>query len=217
MAMTETLQSAKKKPNRSRLYIVLAVVAVLGAIALDTKVVQIGSVNDVRQEVFNPDLFGREQFPRIRDIVLSRAPEASVFASELAADKKAAIEKYATMVGGFPTVPVQLTGIAGDEKSGVFDIAVAGLPEGTTVRVQTGPAINGTELRDISGDIEFGAFKNQIEYQDAGSGINRAMSAEVLSDLDRTALSGKTVSVTGVFKLINAKNWLITPVRFEVQ
>lgn len=217
MVMTETSQSAKTKPKRARLYMVLGVVAVLGAIALNTKVVEIGSVDDVRQQAFNPDRFGLDEFPRIRDIVIERAPEASALAGELVADKKAAIEKYATVVGGFPTIPVRLTGVAGDQKSGVFTIAVEGLPEGTKVRVQTGPAINGTELRDISGDIEFGAFKNQIEYQDVGSGINRAMSGEVLSDLDRESLSGKTVSVTGVFKLINPKNWLVTPVRFEVQ
>lgn len=217
MVMTETSQSAKTKPKRARLYMVLGVVAVLGAIALNTKVVEIGSVDDVRQQAFNPDRFGLDEFPRIRDIVIERAPEASALAGELVADKKAALEKYATVVGGFPTIPVRLTGVAGDQKSGVFTIAVEGLPEGTKVRVQTGPAINGTELRDISGDIEFGAFKNQIEYQDVGSGINRAMSGEVLSDLDRESLSGKTVSVTGVFKLINPKNWLVTPVRFEVQ
>ena len=30
-------------------------------------------------------------------------------------------------------------------------------------------------------------------------------------------MSGKRVSVTGVFKLINPKNWLVTPVSLEVQ
>jgi predicted lipoprotein len=27
----------------------------------------------------------------------------------------------------------------------------------------------------------------------------------------------KTVTITGVFRLINAKNWLITPVRMDVK
>ncbi len=71
------------------------------------------------------------------------------------------------------------------------------MPEGTKIRLQSGPAINGTELRDISGDIEFGAFKNQIEYQDAGAGLNRAMAAEVLDGLDRDTLTGKTATVAG--------------------
>ena len=66
-------------------------------------------------------------------------------------------------------------------------------------------------------DIAFGSFKNQIEYQNAGSGINRAMKKTVLDPLDTSALTGKTVEVTGAFRLINPKNWLITPVRLAVK
>ncbi len=216
-AASGTAPSGTAKRKRAPLFIALAALAVLGAIALDTKVVVIGSESDARQQAFDPDGFGQTQFPRIRDLVVERAPEAPALASELAADDKAAIEKYATMAGTFAVFPVRLTGVVGEGKSGVFDVAVEGLPEGTRVRVQTGPAINGTELRDVPGDIEFGAFKNQIEYQDAGSGINRAMAAETLGDLDRDALPGRTISVVGVFKLINPKNWLVTPVQLEVR
>jgi ABC-type branched-subunit amino acid transport system ATPase component len=58
--------------------------------------------------------------------------------------------------------------------------------------VQTGPAINGTDLRDATGTIEFGQFTNQIEYQDAGSAINNEMKKAVLAGLDPSALTGKT-------------------------
>src|SRR4051794_21077635 len=114
-------------------------------------------------------------------------------------------------------IPVKLTGTAGEGKSGIYDLAVQGLPPDIKVRVQTGPAINGTDLRDAPGDIAFGSFKNQIEYQNAGSGINRAMKKTVLDPLDTSALTGKTVEVTGAFRLINPKNWLITPVRLAVK
>ena len=110
-----------------------------------------------------------------------------------------------------------LTGIAGEPRAGVYPLEVEGLPEDLTVRVQTGPAINGTDLRDAPGDIAFGDFTNQIEYQDAGSGINRAMAAEVLEPVDTANLTGQQVTVTGVFRLINPRNWLITPVAMEVQ
>ncbi|WP_292068785.1 DUF2291 domain-containing protein [Marivita sp. XM-24bin2] len=189
----------------------------LGAIALDTKVVAIGGDEDLRQQAFDPDRFGRDEFPRIRDFVTERAPDAGDLATELAADKSAAVADYGTMAGAFPVMPVELTGTVGEGKSGIFAVDVPGLPDGVSIRVQTGPAINGTELRDIVGDIEFGAFKNQIEYQDAGAGINRAMAAGVLSDLDRETLTGKTISVIGAFTMINPKNWLVTPVALEVQ
>ncbi|MEO2037276.1 MAG: DUF2291 family protein, partial [Martelella sp.] len=81
----------------------------------------------------------------------------------------------------------------------------------------TGPAINGTDLRDATGTIAFGQFKNQIEYQDAGSALNNEMKKDVLAGIDTANLSGKTISVTGVFKLINPKNWLVTPVEMSIE
>ncbi|MFZ7091991.1 DUF2291 family protein [Primorskyibacter sp. 2E233] len=217
MAMTGHAPTGDSKTTKRRAIAAIAMIVLLGAIGLDTKVVRIGSDEDARQQAFNPDVFGRTEFPRIRDLVMERAPAAAKLATDLVADKKAAIDSYGTMAGAFPVLPVTLTGTVGEGKSGIFYVTVEGLPDGTKVRVQTGPAINGTELRDIPGDIDFGAFKNQIEYQNVGSGINRAMSAEVLSDLDRDALPGKTITVTGVFKLINPKNWLVTPVALEVK
>ena len=214
--MTSIASAGKSGFTRRRVVIGAAVIALVGAIALDTTVVKVGSDADLRQQAFDPDTFGQEEFPRIRDFVTSRAPDAVTLANELAADKKAAIEAYGTQAGAFPVMAVTFTGTVGEGKSGIFDVNVEGMPDGTRIRVQTGPAINGTELRDVPGDIEFGAFKNQIEYQDAGAGINRAMSEETLSDLDRDALSGKTISVTGAFTMINPKSWLVTPVAHEV-
>ena len=217
MAMSGTGPMGATAVSRRKVITAIAAVAVLGAMVLDTTVVRIGSEDDLRQQAFDPDRFGQTEFPRIRDLVASRAAQAPALAEALSADKAAAIAAHGTMAGAFPVLAVQATGVMGEGKSGIFSLAVDGLPEGTGLRVQTGPAINGTELRDIPGDIDFGAFTNQIEYQDAGAGINRAMAAEVLSDLDRDALTGKTVTVTGVFTMINPKNWLITPVRMDIQ
>ena len=90
-------------------------------------------------------------------------------------------------------------------------------PTDVKIRVQTGPAINGTELRDATGTVQFGQFTNQIEYQNAGSALNNEMKQSVLAAIDTNALAGKTVNVVGAFRLINPKSWLVTPVRLEVQ
>lgn len=217
MAQHGTVSAITTKATRRKAIAAVIGVAVVGMMAFDTKVVDIGGAEDVRQQAFNPDRFGQNEFPRIRDYVLEKAPDAVKLAKDLAADKNSAIEAYGTMAGAFPVMPVTFNGVAGKGKSGIFDVEIAGLPEGVKVRVQTGPAINGTELRDIPGDIDFGAFKNQIEFQDAGAGLNRAMAADVLSDLDRDNLTDKPVSVAGAFTMINPKNWLVTPVKFEVQ
>jgi predicted lipoprotein len=216
MAETSIKTATSKGAAKGWIGGIAAAVLLVGAIAYDTTIVQIGSSQDAREQAFNPDLFGMAEFPRIRDAVMARAPDAVTLAEALAADKKAATAKYATMAGAFPVVPVQVAGTVADGKSGIFTVNVAGLPAGVVIRVQTGPAINGTELRDITGDIGFGAFTNQIEFQNAGAGINRAMAEQVLAKLDRDSLSGKQISVVGAFTMINPKNWLITPVTLEV-
>lgn len=216
MATPGTAPAQARKPVRRMAFVGLAVGALLGAIALDTTVVTIGSEQDLRQQAFDPDRFGRAEFPGIRDAVIERAPDAVALATKLEADKQNAIDTYGTKAGAFPIMPVHFTGIVGEGKSGIFAVEIEGMPDGVAVRIQTGPAINGTELRDFPGNIEFGAFKNQIEYQNAGAGINRAMAAEVLEGLDRDTLPGRSVTVTGAFTLINAKNWLVTPVALEV-
>jgi predicted lipoprotein len=217
MATTVSVSAKATKTTRRRAIVALVVAAVLAAMAFDTTVVMIGGEKDLRQQAFNPDAFGAQEFPRIRDFVSEKAPDAVQLANDLAADRSAAIAAYATMAGAFPVMPVSFTGRAGEGRSGIFQFDVDGLPDGVGIRVQTGPAINGTELRDITGDIVFGDFTNQIEYQNVGAGINRAMAREILSDLDRDTLTGQTVRVTGVFTMINPQSWLITPVAFEVQ
>lgn len=196
---------------------ITAAVILLILMALDTRVVVIGSDEDVQDDVFSPQKYGEKHFPDIRAQVEEKAVAADVLAAAIASDKSAAGKEYGTPAGIGPIMPVTFTGVAGEAKAGIYTVDVPGLPDGVTVRVQTGPAINGTDLRDATGTIEFGQFTNQIEYQDAGAGINNAMKAEVLDDIDTGNLAGKTLEVTGVFKLINPKNWLVTPVRLHVQ
>jgi len=205
------------KPRIGRRGLILGAVAlcVVAAMALDTTVVTIGSDEDTRVAGFSPDAYGAEQFPRIREDITTRAVDAATLAAALAEDKAAAAAQYGTG-GAMPVLPVRLSGTVGEGKAGIYDVAVEGV-EDVRIRVQTGPAINGTDLRDAPGDIAFGEFKNQIEYQDAGAGINRAMKAEVLEGLDTSDLSGRQMTVTGAFKLINPKMWLVTPVEVSVQ
>jgi len=215
---TQANQVSQKpaKLNRAVLWSVVAAVVVVGAIGFDTKVVKIGSDADVRQQVFSPDAYGASEFPKVKTSVEERAADAVEVGTALAADKDAAGKKYG--VGSVnPVIPVKFTGTVEERKSNYNVIKVDGFPEGMAIRVQTGPAVNGTDLRDATGTIEFGQFKNQIEFQNAGSALNNEMKKQVLEGVDVDNLVGKTVSVTGVFKLVNPKNWLVTPVGFEVK
>ncbi len=211
---------AASQPKSGKLKIavgIASVVVVVGAIALDTKVVHIGSENDVRQQAFSSETYGVEQFPKIAADVEKRAVAAAELAPAALADKKAAGEKYGVATTTGPVLPVSFSGVVGERKGNINEVKVDGLPPEVVIRMQTGPAINGTDLRDATGTIEFGQFTNQIEYQDAGSAINNQMKKAVLGSIDPAQLTGKTVTVTGVFKLINPKNWLVTPVKVEVK
>ncbi|MBO9628121.1 MAG: DUF2291 domain-containing protein [Shinella sp.] len=216
--MTDATLPKSSQPARSYRWIgIAAAVVLVGAMAFDTKIVQIGSEADVQVQKFSPEAFGAQQFPLIKQSVETRAADAAELAQAIAADKKAASDKYGVKTSTGPVFPVKFTGVIGERKANYNLIAVEGLPTELTVRVQTGPALNGTDLRDATGQIEFGQFKNQIEYQDAGSAINNEVKKVVLGGIDPAALSGKTVSVIGVFKLVNPKSWIVTPVRFDVQ
>jgi predicted lipoprotein len=106
------------------------------------------------------------------------------------------------------------TGKVHDCESGICEVDVKGMPKDVSVRMQVGPAINGTDLRDATGTLGFGQFTNQIEYQDAGAALNEEMKKQVLDpagDLD-----GKSVTVTGAFTAINPQGWLVTPSDLEV-
>jgi predicted lipoprotein len=215
--MTDATLSKSSQSARSYRWIGIAIVVLVGAMAFDTKIVRIGSQDDVQVQKFSPATFGAEQFPLIRQSVETRAVDAVELSQAIAADKKVAGEKYGVATSTGPVFPVKFTGVVGERKANYNVVAVEGLPAELTVRVQTGPALNGTDLRDATGQIEFGQFKNQIEYQDAGSAINNEVKKVVLEGLDPAVLTGKTVTVFGVFKLVNPKNWIVMPVRLDVQ
>ncbi len=218
MSTTTGIAPARRRRGGLRLAVASgAALVLLAAMALDTKVVRLGGAGDAQPGVFSPAAYGAATFPKIQSAIAERAVAAPVLAEALAKDPEAAAKRYGVPANGSPEFPVSFTGVVGSDDSGNYDVKVDGMPEGVTVKVQTGPAIMGTDLRDGTGTISFGQFTNQIEYQNAGSAINKEMKREVLSKIDTANLAGKTVSVVGVFQMTDPKAWLVTPVRMEVK
>ena len=188
----------------------------VAAMALDTRVVRIGSPSDVQADVFSPAAYGTTEFPKVQAAVASRAVDAATLAAAIGRDQAAAGARYGVAADGGPEIPVRFTGKAGSEESGVYDVAVPGVPDTVHITVQTGPAIIGTDLRDATGTIGFGQFHNQIEYQNAGAALNTAMKREVLARVDTGRLAGRTISVVGVFQLTDPTSWQVTPTTLDV-
>lgn len=194
-----------------------AVLVLLAAMAVDTKVVKIGSAEDAQAGAFSAASYGKAQFPKVQSAIESRAVDAAMLAAALAKDPAAAETQYGMPAPAGPEYSVKFTGKAGKQDFGVYDVAIPSVPETIHVSVQTGPAINGTDLRDAAGLIKFGDFSNQIDYQNASSALNNEMKKEVLSKIDTSDLTGKTISVVGAFGLSDPAEWVVTPVRLIVQ
>lgn len=214
---TEAVAARRPRIRPSQMVLAAAAVALLAAIALDTTYVSVDSAAGARAQGFSPETFGAEEFPNVQSAIEGKAADAPALAAAIADDKDEAVARHGTPSGIAPVMSVTFTGVAGEPRSGIYPVAVEGAPDDLVIRVQTGPAINGTELRDAPGTIEFGQFTNQIEYQNAGAALNEEMKRQVLAGVDTAALTGKTITVTGAFRLINPKSWLVTPVRMSVE
>lgn len=216
MSAPKEVLAGRRSGSRYRAFVLPAVVVlVLVAMVLDTKVLPIGAKENSGTDAFSAEAYGKKEFPRIQAELEKAAVDAKVLALAIAADSAAAGEKYGKPGSVGPMFPVRFSGVVGEGSGGIFVVKVDGLPEGVGIRVQTGPAINGTEVRDGTGTIAFGQFTNQIEYQDVGSALNNEIKAQVLANLDRDKLSGKKIDVVGVFELVNPANWLVTPVQLK--
>jgi predicted lipoprotein len=220
------MTSAAARPGRSRrlppavkrLIALAAIALLLVLMALNTKFVPKGSTLGQGPAVFNAAAYGKKQFPIQQKYIVSKAVDATTLAAALAKDPTAAGKQYGTPnnEGAGPEIAVKFTGKVGKtDATGLPTVAVPGVPSSTQVHVQLGPAINGTDLRDASGKITLGQFENQIQYQDAASALNDQLK-RVLTKAGAPNLTGKTITVDGVFQLINPKNWQVTPATLSV-
>jgi predicted lipoprotein len=216
-ARTAAPSVTRTSPALRRLIGGAVVVVLLIAMALNTKVVKIGSQAAATPGAFDPATYGQTEFPKIQSAIEGRAVDAATLAAAIAKDPTAAAKQYG-IAGDIGTeYSVKFTATVGKGTFGVYYMKIAGVPDNVIVRVQMGPAINGTAVRDATGQINFGQFTNQIDYQNAGSSLNNEIKKQVLAKIDTKDLTGKTVSIVGAFQYFVPNSWLITPVKVEVQ
>ena len=221
--MTAASAARTRRPRLSpaarRIVLAAIVVVVVAVMAVSTRYVPAGAEVAGAPAAFDATTYGAKQFPIQQKAIAAKAVDAATLGKAVAADATAAGKQYgvASNGGASTIVPVKFTGTVGKvPAAGYTPVKIEGLPSGTTVAVQLGPAINGTDLRDATGTIMLGDFENQIQYQDAGTAINDQLKA-VLTKAGAPDLEGKTVEITGVFPLVNPKAWNVTPSAITVQ
>jgi predicted lipoprotein len=113
------------------------------------------------------------------------------------------------------TYAVKFTGkiVAADTQSRAATIDIDSDGDGKAdARVQVGPAIRGTALRDTLDFVDFNAFKNQIEWAQFGKAFNEKVDASVLAPIRANMTAGKTVTGVGAFPMPSSGQLpLITP------
>ncbi|MBB3978401.1 putative lipoprotein [Rhizobium azooxidifex] len=85
------------------------------------------------------------------------------------------------------------------------------------VRIQIGPVIKGTAIRDSLDFVNFNEFKNQIQWAEFGKAFNNHLNAVTLEKLPREALEGKKVDAVGAYPLPSKGQLpLLTPVTIAI-
>jgi predicted lipoprotein len=110
----------------------------------------------------------------------------------------------------------RITGVDTSSRSGIAEVEVD-VPGGTErIRLQIGPVLRGTSIRDALPSVSFDRFVNQIEYAEVANELNARGEREVVGALNREALQGRTARFVGMATL-GEPPLVVTPVRLAVE
>ncbi len=85
------------------------------------------------------------------------------------------------------------------------------------VRIQIGPVIKGTAIRDSLDFVNFNEFKNQIQWAEFGKAFNIHVNGLTLEKLPRDELEGKKVQALGAYPLPSTgQPALLTPATITI-
>ncbi|PRD44920.1 hypothetical protein C5748_04210 [Phyllobacterium phragmitis] len=173
---------------------------------------------------FNADEFIAKAWPeKIEPYFRDNAHDFTEVRALIATDPEAAGKKYGHSENPVQTpwsFAVRLEGQIVDANTKSRAAFVSVDTDGDTkadAKIQLGPVIKGTSLRDVLPFIPFSAFKNQIEYANVGRALNKYVYENNLSKLPRDDLVGQHVSATGAFTLpAQGQEILVTPAEIKL-
>ena len=134
-------------------------------------------------------------------------------------DPASARSRWGRSVGGSSLALVKGSGrvveVDTSSRIGLAEVDVD-VPGGTDrVRLQIGPVLRGTSIRDALPTVSFDQFVNQIQFAEVAGALNARVEGE-LSSLEREALDGKVVRFVGAAEL-GEPPLTITPLRLETE
>jgi predicted lipoprotein len=166
---------------------------------------------------FDPVSYADERFDsEIVPQIEEDAVDLATLLTDLAGGADEGDFGHAPGTGSSYSFPVTFTGTAGALNGSILPVTVEGVPAGTTVQLQVGPAINGTALRDVTGTVSFNDFTNQLEFQEVATEFNSRVRDGVLAEVGPIS-EGQTVTVTGAFTRVNPALVSVVPVAIEAE
>ena len=102
-------------------------------------------------------------------------------------------------------------------RASTVDVDIDPADGSADVRIQIGPVIKDTAIRDTLEFISFTDFTNQLEFARLSNAINKMVNKTVTGSLDRENLMGKRITFHGAFTQLQDSDTIrITPVSLEV-
>jgi predicted lipoprotein len=210
-----------------RIWVILGIVAVLVILwfaGLLATVKPLGSVQSLEAVMEGGTAFDKVKFVDSiweSKVIPAVEKNATSLARLVAAIQKNADEagkEYGNNIGGAYNFLVEFSGrVSKVDTTSLTGTVTVDAEAGAgilPVKIQIGPIILGTALRDAVKFITFQQFTNQMQYGGVSDEMNGRVTRDVISKLNLKGLVGKRLSVRGAFTYDsgNAKDILVTPV-----
>jgi len=193
------MQRAHRSRTRARIIGAVVLVALVVAMALNTKFLTPAEVAAIAPKPFDPAQVATDLYGRAAEELPGRAQPLGEVVPALQADVAAAAEQYEATVPAERSYvfPVELTGTVVEASDASLRVEVDGVPAQTPVLVPLSTAVNGSVVRDVMG-FKFADAPGQTDYQYVGDELKKLMLANVESSVpDPASLEGKQVTVLG--------------------
>ena len=219
---------AKLLPNWQCLFPLLCMTPLLLLLSACTIVPLEEIEAQLESEAFDPEAYVDGVWESaVQPAIIENAQDLATVLTAIEADLESGGDEYGSFVGGAYQFMIKGEGtvreVLTESRNGTAVVDLAGYDGPATVIVQVGPLIRGNAVRDATGLVPFGNFKDQTEFGQVSREMNKRIAADVLGDLDLENLQGKTVSFDGAFSIsttnqtnIDLSEITIAPVTFEV-
>lgn len=180
---------------------------------------------EARGDNFNPDHSVADIWDsKVKPFFAEKAAPLDKVMQAANADADAAGAKYGhrEKQGNAPwTFAAKLEGtvVAAETKSRAAYVDVDSNGDGKAdARVQIGPTVRGSAIRDSLSFVNFNEFRNQIDWAQFGKAFNTRVNDDVLSKLPREDLVGMKLKAEGAFPLPSKGQLpLVTPVSISLE